>query len=284
MADTYSPIPALADPTSGFRARDARVDRRVRITGLAFAISIEALLILLLFAIGWGWRDESELAETLTTFEAQDFGPEDPAPAKETPAEAASTRAEPVPQPEPEPQPVPPTIPPLLTPPVAISPVTLPATPAPTPPPPVPEDQPRTPAPPASPPGRAYGPVDTGGGSNTGSDSQRVGSASNGEPLYAARWYREPTRRELAGYLSTATGPATALIACRTVPDFRVEDCELIGESPQGSQIGRAVLAATWQFRVRPARIGGRSQVGSWVRIRINYTRANAADGRARGF
>jgi protein TonB len=90
--------------------------------------------------------------------------------------------------------------------------------------------------------------------------------------MYAARWYREPTRQELAGYLSTAAPPSSALIVCRTVADFRVEDCELLGESPRGSQIGRAVLAATWQFRVRPAVIDGRSQVGSWVRIRIDYT------------
>jgi protein TonB len=89
--------------------------------------------------------------------------------------------------------------------------------------------------------------------------------------MYAARWYREPTRQELAGYLSTASGPGSALIVCRTVSDFRVEDCELLGESPAGSQIGRAVLAAAWQFRVRPAIVGGQSQVGSWVRIRIDY-------------
>ena len=92
--------------------------------------------------------------------------------------------------------------------------------------------------------------------------------------MYAARWYREPTRQELAGYLSTAPAPSSALIVCRTVPDFYVEDCELLGETPRGSMIGRAVLAATWQFRVRPAIINGRSQVGSWVRIRIDYTTA----------
>lgn len=103
-----------------------------------------------------------------------------------------------------------------------------------------------------------------------------MGTAPNGQPMYRARWYREPTDQELAGYLSTASGPGFALIVCRTVPDFYVEDCELIGEAPRGSQIGRAVLAAAWQFRVRPAIVGGRSQVGSWVRIRIDYTRAPA--------
>ena len=92
--------------------------------------------------------------------------------------------------------------------------------------------------------------------------------------MYAARWYREPTRQELSGYLSTATAPSSALIVCKTVSGYYVEDCELLGETPRGSQIGRAVLAAAWQFRVRPAIIAGRSQVGSWVRIRIDYTRA----------
>lgn len=104
-------------------------------------------------------------------------------------------------------------------------------------------------------------------------DSERVsGSGPNGEPLYAASWYREPYPDELRGYLSTANSEGWGLINCRTVPDFRVEDCVLEAEYPRGSQIGRAVLAAAWQFRVRPPRVGGRSQVGEWVRIRIDYT------------
>ena len=103
------------------------------------------------------------------------------------------------------------------------------------------------------------------------SDSQRVGTRPNGEPIYAARWYREPTEDELRGYLSTASGPGWALITCRTAPQYRVEDCELVDEYPQGAQIGRAVMAAAWQFKVRPPQVGGRVLVGEWVRIRITY-------------
>jgi protein TonB len=124
-------------------------------------------------------------------------------------------------------------------------------------------------------PGRTMGPADT-GNPRTAGDSQRVGTAPNGEPLYAARWYREPTDQELAGYLSTARSPGVALIACKTVPGYYVEDCVLLSESPQGSLLGRAVLAAAWQFRVRPARLGGREQFGTWVRIRITYSQSAA--------
>lgn len=103
-------------------------------------------------------------------------------------------------------------------------------------------------------------------------DSQRVaGSGPNGEPLYAASWYREPYDDELSGYLATASGPGWGLIACRTAPNFRVEDCIALDEYPERSNIARAVLAAAWQFKVRPPQIGGRPQVGEWVRIRIDY-------------
>lgn len=118
--------------------------------------------------------------------------------------------------------------------------------------------------------GAVYGPPDT-GGSSASRDTERVGTAPNGEPLYAAAWYREPSDDELRGYLSTANGPGWGLIACRTAPDYRVEDCVGLDEYPSGSLINRAVLAAAWQFKVRPPRRGGRLMVGSWVRIRIDY-------------
>lgn len=124
-------------------------------------------------------------------------------------------------------------------------------------------------APPAPAPARpVFGPT----GSYASDDTPRVeGAGPNGEPLYAAAWYREPYDDELRGFLSAATGPGWGMIACRTVPNYRVEDCVAVGEYPQGSNIARAVLAAAWQFRVRPPRIGGRPQVGEWVRIRIDY-------------
>ena len=114
-----------------------------------------------------------------------------------------------------------------------------------------------------------YGPPDTGGSSS--GDTERVGTAPNGEPLYAAAWYRQPRDDEMRGYLSTATGPGWGLIACRTAPNYRVEDCVALDEYPEGAQINRAALAAAWVFKVQPPRLGGQSLVGSWVRIRIDY-------------
>ena len=57
--------------------------------------------------------------------------------------------------------------------------------------------------------------------------------------------------------------------------EFRVDDCVALGES-RGSQMARAVLAAAWQFRVRPPRVGGKFLVGEWVRIRIEWTEGEA--------
>ena len=122
---------------------------------------------------------------------------------------------------------------------------------------------------PTGPQKKMFGPP--GSGASAG-DSKRVGTAPNGQPMYAAAWYREPYPDELAGYLSTADGPGWALIACRTAPDWRVEDCVALDEYPNGSNMARAVLAASWQFQVRPPQIGGVYKVGEWVRIRIDYT------------
>jgi protein TonB len=114
------------------------------------------------------------------------------------------------------------------------------------------------------------------GGSRPG-DSAVVGKAPNGEPLYAAEWYRRPTDAELAPYRSRrAYGPGWGQIICRTIAGHRVEDCQEVGESPRGSGYAGGVRQAAWQFRVRAPRVGGKELTGTWVSIRIIY--GNAAE------
>ncbi|MCF2514141.1 hypothetical protein LVY65_03525 [Sphingomonas sp. G124] len=112
-------------------------------------------------------------------------------------------------------------------------------------------------------------------------DSQRVGTAPNGEPLYAAEWYREPTNQELSTYMPKfmPDGGGWGLIACKTIDRFRVDDCVELGQSPPGSHLAGAVRQAAWQFLVRPPRVGGKTLVGTWVRIRIDYHVERASSG-----
>lgn len=104
-------------------------------------------------------------------------------------------------------------------------------------------------------------------------DSERVGTAPDGQPLYAAEWYREPTDQELGAYLpkNMPEGGGWGLVACKTAARYRVTDCVELGNSPPGSHLAGAVRQAAWQFLVRPPRVGGKPMIGEWVRIRIDY-------------
>jgi protein TonB len=106
------------------------------------------------------------------------------------------------------------------------------------------------------------------GGSGSAGDSEAVGKGPNGEVLYAAEWARRPTDAEIGGYWPrNKTG--WGLVACKTVPGNRVEDCMELDQSPPGSHLASAVRQAAWQFRVRPPRKNGRAMIGAWVRILI---------------
>ncbi|WP_315760027.1 hypothetical protein [Sphingomonas sp. Y38-1Y] len=262
--------PVLHRLPERFRGETAR-----RVVGVVLALLLELLLVLILLTlkpdlIG---RPVSNSTPVFTLDAEADAESKPAAETPPTPERADTPPAEPRPETPTEPRPVPPSpsAPPA---PSIVPPLNLPY---------IPMDRqamasadirrdpaPSTPAEPAAPARRpTYGPVDKGRPGPP--DSEVVGRAPNGQPLYAAAWYREPYPEELRGYLSTASGPGWGLIACRTVRDFRVEDCVALDESPEGSNINRSVLAAAWQFRVRPPRVGGEYRVGEWVRIRIDY-------------
>ncbi|WP_137679728.1 hypothetical protein [Aurantiacibacter suaedae] len=243
-----------------------------RAIALIVTIGIELLILLVLLSLGMGITQPASQGSIISTFDASAPQSENSEPEEQTESADTNEPATPTVPTEQAPAPNP------LTPPTIVIPRenTVPV------PPPVPQPS-AAPEPEPSPrpsssiravireDGGKMGPP---GGAPRGSpDSEIVGRAPDGSPLYAAQWYREPYPSELSGYLSTARPPGWGLIACKTAPQWRVEDCQIVGESPQGSNIARSVLAASWQFLVRPPRVDGEYQVGSWVRIRIDYSR-----------
>ncbi|MFC3098713.1 hypothetical protein [Alteraurantiacibacter palmitatis] len=238
--------------------------------GLALALLLEALLLLMLLSLGTGIIGPGSAEEALVSVQF-DRAEDADTPAEEQPAaEEAPQAAPPVPLPAAPVEQAAPPLPsalPLPRPQSTPTPLTQPV--------PTPQEERRRPdAPSGSTIGvrlreEASGPAAP--ARSTANDSAVVGTAPDGSPLYAARWYKEPTDQEMAGYLSTAQ-PGMALIACRTAPGWRVEDCVGLEEYPAGSNMMRAVLAMAWQFQVRPPRRGDDSLVGSWVRIRIDYS------------
>jgi protein TonB len=243
-----------------FVERVRNLDGR-RALGFGVACLIEVLILLLLLTLGReqlpGVKEDRPTEVTFIAPEISEDAPKARRPEPERRAEARPVAQQPQPEEPRPPQPAQPA-PAPPAPPVPILPMRFQLAPS------APAPQPAQPARPV------YGPVDRGRPSAF-RDTERVGTAPNGEPLYAAEWYREPEEHMMHTYLSTANGPGWGLIACRTAPDYRVEDCVPLAEYPEGSQINRSVLAAAWEFRVRPPRRGGQPLVGSWVRIRIDY-------------
>jgi len=117
-----------------------------------------------------------------------------------------------------------------------------------------------------------------------GGNAEGTGDGPGGARVYNAEWYREPTNAELSPYMGAARGAGAgdwAMIICRTVERYHVEDCREVDEAPRGSGLARALRQAAWQFLVRPPRVDGKAQLGTWVRIRFDFKAAKREDGAA---
>jgi len=119
---------------------------------------------------------------------------------------------------------------------------------------------------PKAPPGSAAG------------DSEEVGRGPHGETLYAAEWAREPTDAEMGGYWPKNVS-GWGMVACKTIPGDRVEDCFELDQEPHGSRLAGAVRQMAWQFRVRPPRKNGHPMIGAWVRIMIEVEQSGGDGG-----
>ena len=163
------------------------------------ALAIEALLLLALLSLGLSVEKPPEAQLTEVSLSARDVDEaEQPEPEQAPPPASEQVAPSPLETSAPVAVPTPvPAVIPLPTAPQAPQPAESPA-------PSVPTDE------------TVYGPPDT--GRPRSGDSERVGTAPDGSPLYAAQWYREPGR-EFFGFFSAAS-EGSGLMACRTIPNF----------------------------------------------------------------
>jgi hypothetical protein len=212
----------LASRTYRPRTAQDETPLRRRLSGLALALAIEALLLLALLTMDFTSKPRPEFkGGDLVTFDlSPDRQAAEPAPAKQ--ADAAKQKAGPVPA-KAEPKP---PLPERPLPMIIVSKEVYAAS-----------DIARL--------GKTADAPDSGAqlalGRSPG-DSAMVGTGPNGQPLYAAEWYRKPTDQELSAYLPPRMpeGGGWGMVACRTVERYRVDDCVELGNGPPGSHLWSA--------------------------------------------
>lgn len=222
-----------------------------RLTAIALSLAICAIIVLMLIRMGWLGPGGPKAGERLT---AVTFHEQSSEKAQHKAAAAQQKARQQVVQPRPVPQ-VPPT------------------------------PQPVMPLPFIQMSREQYAAADisklgkkqeqAGNSGASGGSAAGPGEGPGGARLYNAEWYREPTDAEMVTYMPKRdVSGGWAMIACKTQEKFRVDDCQELGESPPGSGLARALRQAAWQFLVRPPRIDGKPQIGVWVRIRFDFTKA----------
>ncbi|MEG3177160.1 hypothetical protein U1872_13035 [Sphingomonas sp. RB3P16] len=227
-------------------------DRR-RVRAIVLALVVEGLVALLLLQLGTGVFTRKEQPK-LTTFDVRPIGP----PVAKTAAKTKVATQQKKKVTTASAAPPPPTVPPLPKAPLPSKLIQLST-----------EDFA------AADIGKIKGATGEGDGQGKGQDSVAAygpGQGPGGGSLYNAEWYREPSDAELKPYMQEYMkgDGGWAMIACKTAPDFRVENCRSLEESPPGGGLSRALRLAAWQFRVRPPRVNGKAMIGAWVRIRFD--------------
>ncbi|AXJ96973.1 hypothetical protein DM480_09225 [Sphingomonas sp. FARSPH] len=243
-------------------------DRRRRAISLALTIVAHILIVLLLLLLPNSPLTRMGPSTALTTFDVSSSGSPSPSKAQAKKQAAAAPRGG---APEVKPQPTPPQDQPLPPPPPEVVPdnmlimdrASFAATD-------VSKIKGKKSARELAAAGDASG---DSGDAGAGDDTPGAGKGPGGQRLYAAEWYREPVASQTSPYMPKEIREGSwAEIACRTAPDYRVEDCQQIGESPVGAGLARGLREAAWQFRVRPPRINGKPMIGTWVRIHYDFT------------
>lgn len=230
-------------------------DRR-RVRGIALALAVEALVAFLLLQLGGGAFLKQPQQRKLSTFDVSPVAPIGPKKAakqtkvasKHQPLKRATAATAPTPAGAPAPpiKPAKPTY-------IQLSPEEYAAADI----------------------GKMPAHQGEGEGNDTGKDAVAAygpGEGPGGSTLYNAEWYREPRDAELNFYLPKNIQSGSALIACKTIENYHVENCRSLGESPAGSGLARAMREAAWQFLIRPPRVNGKPMIGAWVRIRYDLT------------
>lgn len=100
-------------------------------------------------------------------------------------------------------------------------------------------------------------------------DAATTGNGNGSETgrLSYADWVHPPTPAELTPYLPAKLQEGWALITCRTIDHFQVDDCRELNEFPRNSGLAHGVSQAAWQFRIMPIRMNGTPMIGSRVKI-----------------